>query len=65
MNIYVVAEGVEMVEQLNWLRGNGIAFAQGYLLGRPGEDTVFSELDKSRLAIEEFGIDSSAAGACP
>jgi diguanylate cyclase (GGDEF)-like protein/PAS domain S-box-containing protein len=42
MNIYVVAEGVETVEQLNWLRGNGIAFAQGHLLGRPGEDNVFS-----------------------
>jgi diguanylate cyclase (GGDEF)-like protein/PAS domain S-box-containing protein len=42
MNIYVVAEGVETIEQLNWLRGNGIAFAQGYLLGKPGEDTVFS-----------------------
>jgi diguanylate cyclase (GGDEF)-like protein len=42
MNIYVVAEGVETVEQLNWLRGNGIAFAQGYLLGRAGEDSVFS-----------------------
>jgi EAL domain-containing protein (putative c-di-GMP-specific phosphodiesterase class I) len=37
MNVYVVAEGVETVEQLNWLRGNGIAFAQGYLLGRPEE----------------------------
>ncbi|MCQ8242281.1 putative bifunctional diguanylate cyclase/phosphodiesterase [Rhizosaccharibacter radicis] len=35
MNIYVVAEGVETEEQLHWLRGNGIAFAQGFLLGRP------------------------------
>jgi EAL domain-containing protein (putative c-di-GMP-specific phosphodiesterase class I) len=60
MNIYVVAEGVEMAEQVNWLRGNGIAFAQGYLLGRPGADTVFSELDQSRLVIEESGIDNSA-----
>lgn len=42
MNIYVVAEGVETIEQLNWLRGNGIAFAQGYLLGKPGDDSVFS-----------------------
>jgi diguanylate cyclase (GGDEF)-like protein len=44
MNIYVVAEGVETAEQLDWLCDNGIAFAQGYLLGKPGEDTVFSEL---------------------
>jgi diguanylate cyclase (GGDEF)-like protein len=49
MNVYVIAEGVETVEQLTWLRGNGIAFAQGYLLGRPGEDTVFSQQKKSLL----------------
>lgn len=48
MNVYVVAEGVETVGQMNWLRSNGIAFAQGYLLGRPGEDTVFSGLDPAR-----------------
>ncbi|MFL5251559.1 MAG: putative bifunctional diguanylate cyclase/phosphodiesterase [Rhodopila sp.] len=48
MNVYVVAEGVETTAQLNWLRGNGIAFAQGYLLGRPGEDEVFSDIDTSR-----------------
>lgn len=35
MNVYIVAEGVETIEQLNWLEQNGIAFAQGYLLGRP------------------------------
>jgi diguanylate cyclase (GGDEF)-like protein/PAS domain S-box-containing protein len=48
MNVYVVAEGVETIGQLNWLRGNGIAFAQGYLLGRPGEDKVFSEIGAFR-----------------
>ena len=36
MNIYVTAEGVETNEQLRWLRNNGIAFAQGFLLGRSG-----------------------------
>lgn len=35
LNIYVVAEGVEEPAQLEWLRQNGIQFAQGYLLGRP------------------------------
>ena len=43
MNIYVVAEGVETVEQLNWLRGNGIAFAQGHLLGNPERIRFFQE----------------------
>ena len=42
MNIHVVAEGVETAAQLNWLRSNRVPFAQGYLLGRPGEDRVFS-----------------------
>jgi diguanylate cyclase (GGDEF)-like protein/PAS domain S-box-containing protein len=42
MNIYVVAEGVETLEQLAWLRGNGIDFAQGYLLGRPAAMPVVS-----------------------
>ena len=42
MNIYVVAEGVETEAQMAWLRGNGIPFAQGYLMGKPGADTVFS-----------------------
>ena len=48
MNIYVVAEGVETDAQLGWLRLNGIPFAQGYLLGRPGEDTVFADTDDCR-----------------
>jgi diguanylate cyclase (GGDEF)-like protein len=48
MNIYVVAEGVETEAQLGWLRLNGIPFAQGYLLGRPGEDSVFADADDCR-----------------
>lgn len=35
LNIYVVAEGVEAPEQLEWLDHNGLRFAQGYLLGKP------------------------------
>ncbi|MBO1073784.1 putative bifunctional diguanylate cyclase/phosphodiesterase [Roseomonas marmotae] len=37
LNAYVVAEGIEEPEQLEWLRRNGIHFGQGYLLGRPQE----------------------------
>jgi len=48
MNIYVVAEGVETDSQLAWLRHNGIPFAQGFLLGRPGDDTVFSDVEACR-----------------
>lgn len=34
--IDVVAEGVETLEEYNWLRGEGIQFFQGFLLTRPG-----------------------------
>jgi diguanylate cyclase (GGDEF)-like protein len=35
LNIHLVAEGVESVMQLRWLRDNGVHFGQGFLLGRP------------------------------
>ncbi|MBO1360507.1 EAL domain-containing protein [Acetobacter sacchari] len=47
MNVYVVAEGVESNEQLEWLRDNDIPFIQGFMLGRPGSaaqiDAMLSE----------------------
>ncbi|MCQ8278080.1 EAL domain-containing protein [Acetobacteraceae bacterium KSS8] len=48
MNIYVTAEGVETEEQLRWLRGNGIAFAQGFLLGRPADDPFVAMTSAAR-----------------
>ena len=35
LNMMVVAEGVETVEQLDYLRLHGCDFVQGYFLGRP------------------------------
>ncbi len=35
LDLAVVAEGVEVPEQMAWLRSNGCDFAQGYWLGRP------------------------------
>ncbi|GAB2688603.1 EAL domain-containing protein [Thalassiella azotivora] len=36
LDVQVCAEGVEDADDLTHLRGLGISFAQGYLLGRPG-----------------------------
>lgn len=35
LDIQTVAEGIECVEELNWLRERGATFAQGYLIARP------------------------------
>lgn len=35
LNIRTVAEGIECIEELNWLRERGATFAQGYLIARP------------------------------
>ncbi|HEY9878780.1 MAG TPA: EAL domain-containing protein, partial [Leptolyngbyaceae cyanobacterium] len=35
LNIQTVAEGIECVEELNWLQARGATFAQGYLIAKP------------------------------
>ena len=35
MNLKVVAEGIELDEQLNFLKQNDCDYAQGYLLSKP------------------------------
>ena len=35
LNIQTVAEGIECIEELHWLRERGANFAQGYLIGKP------------------------------
>ncbi|MEH1850840.1 MAG: EAL domain-containing protein [Nostoc sp.] len=35
LNIQTVAEGIECIEELNWLRERGANLAQGYLIGKP------------------------------
>ncbi len=35
LNIQTVAEGIECIEELNWLQERGANFAQGYLIAKP------------------------------
>lgn len=35
LNIQTVAEGIECIEELTWLRNHGATFAQGYLIAKP------------------------------
>lgn len=35
LDIQTVAEGIECIEELNWLRDRGATFAQGYLIAKP------------------------------
>ncbi|HEY9747162.1 MAG TPA: EAL domain-containing protein [Allocoleopsis sp.] len=40
LNIRTVAEGIECVEELCWLRERGATYAQGYLIARPSAEPV-------------------------
>lgn len=44
LNVPVVAEGVELASELEFLRNEACQSAQGYLLGRPGEIGEFAAL---------------------
>ena len=43
LGLQVIAEGIEEAEQLVMLQALGCGFGQGYLLGRPMSESVFSE----------------------
>lgn len=40
LNVKTVAEGIECVEELNWLQERGATFAQGFLIGKPSPTPV-------------------------
>jgi EAL domain-containing protein (putative c-di-GMP-specific phosphodiesterase class I) len=49
MNITPLAEGIETVEEYQWLHNAGISLMQGYLFAKPGFESLpkvdFSPLD--------------------
>lgn len=46
LNLVTVAEGVETVEQLEFLQSTGCDYVQGYLLSRPVTSAVINELPR-------------------
>jgi diguanylate cyclase (GGDEF)-like protein/PAS domain S-box-containing protein len=60
MGMDVVAEGVETLEQLEWLRAIGCEYAQGFFFSRPVDMAAATELIASAPWLED---DLSLAGA--
>jgi EAL domain-containing protein (putative c-di-GMP-specific phosphodiesterase class I) len=60
---FVVAEGVETVEQLRMVRELGLGAGQGYLLGRPGTSVQVGRVDLD--ALEAGGMMMQNANAVP
>jgi EAL domain-containing protein (putative c-di-GMP-specific phosphodiesterase class I) len=44
LGVNVLAEGVETVEQLDFLRKKGCNFVQGYYFGKPMDTAAFTQL---------------------
>ncbi|MEO5806781.1 EAL domain-containing protein [Devosia sp.] len=44
LNLPVIAEGIERIEELDFLRGETCAEAQGFFLGRPADIATFSSI---------------------
>ncbi|MEW1958307.1 EAL domain-containing protein [Kineococcus sp. NPDC059986] len=49
LDAWIIAEGVETVDELDVLRGMGVPLVQGFLLARPGADFVDLDADARRL----------------
>nr|WP_290222217.1 EAL domain-containing protein [Trichocoleus desertorum] len=70
LNIQTVAEGIECIEELGWLRERGATFAQGYLIAKPSAvpATVTPSLGaiatspKSSIALKSATLKSTTKG---
>ncbi|MFQ4142937.1 EAL domain-containing protein [Chlorogloeopsis sp. ULAP02] len=56
LNIQTVAEGIECIEELNWLQERGADFAQGYLIAKPSAVpiTATPHLQSSTLTVAPY-----------
>jgi diguanylate cyclase (GGDEF)-like protein/PAS domain S-box-containing protein len=67
MGLQVIAEGIEDLDQANWLRRHGCAMAQGYAFGRPAPlpsraDTTAAEALVGRAAEEAAAVLEAVTG---
>ncbi|MCD8488998.1 MAG: EAL domain-containing protein [Desertifilum sp.] len=53
LKIRTVAEGIECLEELNWLRERGATFAQGYLIAKPSETPAAITPRFEQIAFQE------------
>ena len=60
-----IAEGVETAEQLRMLRELQISTGQGYLLGRPGQNTGLAGVDLAALLAGAVVLEHAPAGRGP
>ncbi|MBD2677847.1 MULTISPECIES: EAL domain-containing protein [Nostoc] len=51
LNIQTVAEGIECIEELNWLRERGATFGQGYLIAKPSAVPITTTPNFDTLAV--------------
>lgn len=49
-NTYVIAEGIEKIEDLDYLQRQGVHFGQGYALGMPNEQLKLGMLPKTSVS---------------
>ena len=64
-NLTVVAEGVEELAQLQWLKDAGCDYIQGYLLARPQSFATLAQLVKAELSTQVPGYARAAHRAVP
>lgn len=54
MALVIVAEGVEQIGQLEFLKGQGCEKAQGYLFSKPVTEEQFEEILNGKLVVDKY-----------
>ncbi len=65
LDAWIIAEGVETVDELDVLRGMGVPLVQGFLLARPQEEFVQLGADARRLLQVPLATDAADAFGGP